>query len=316
MTILKRGGYSFLGIMPKPFNKPPLTYAEQVELLKSRGMEIEDNEEAIFYLSHINYYRLTAYWLPFESDHSTHQFKSNTNFKTVLKLYIFDRELRLLLLDAIERIEVSIRTQWAYHMAHHYGTHSHLNSDLAKDFKNWEENLSYLRKEVERSNERFIKHSIETYLEDLPAIWVVCEIMSFGLLSKWYDNLKPMPTRQAISSTFKINEQVLSSWLRHLTIIRNICAHHSRLWNREFTVTPTPTRTKKLSISQAFIKNSEAGRKIYNSFLIILHFMDIISPNHSWRQRLKNLLYENSEFLTDMGFPDRWDEQQIWLPRI
>jgi len=99
----------------KPYTKKALPFADQVALLRERGMEIRDEAEAAFYLSHINYYRLTAYWLPFEEDHATHQFRAGTTFDEVLKLYIFDRELRLLVMDALERIEVSVRTQWAFH---------------------------------------------------------------------------------------------------------------------------------------------------------------------------------------------------------
>ena len=95
------------------FNKPPKTFDEQVTLLESRGMVIEDLSRAKRYLSHLNYYRLAAYWLPFEETHSPHCFKPDTQFNTVLEHYIFDRELRLLVMDAIERIEVSLRTRWA-----------------------------------------------------------------------------------------------------------------------------------------------------------------------------------------------------------
>src|SRR4051812_9935307 len=99
--------------MKKPFAKPPLKFNQQVQLLESRGMIIADSAKAEFYLRHLNYYRLGAYWLPFEADHASHQFAPPTSFEGVLNLYFFDREFRLLVLDAIERIEVSVRTQWA-----------------------------------------------------------------------------------------------------------------------------------------------------------------------------------------------------------
>ena len=96
----------------RPYSKPPTTYTEQVDLLRARGMVVDDQAEAEFYLQHLNYYRLGAYWLPFEQDHATHH-SDRTHFSQVLNLYIFDRELRLLVLDALERLEVSVRTQWA-----------------------------------------------------------------------------------------------------------------------------------------------------------------------------------------------------------
>ena len=98
-----------------PYNKPVLELRDQLQQLKDRGMHVSNDEIAIHYLGHLNYYRLAAYWLPFEKDHATHQFRSGTTFEDVLNSYIFDRELRLLILDAIERIEVSVRTQLAHH---------------------------------------------------------------------------------------------------------------------------------------------------------------------------------------------------------
>lgn len=293
----------------RPFKKPATTYADQVALLQSRGMIVSDVKAACFYLQHINYYRLGAYWLPFEANHSTHEFKPGTTFEAVLKLYTFDRQLRLLIMDALERIEVSVRAQWTYHMAHNHGAHSHLDKRLANNAHWYEKNLETLEKEVDRADEIFIQHMKDRYQEPLPPIWAVCEVMSLGLLSKWYDNLKPKRTRRAISSVYQVDEDVLASWLRHLTIIRNICAHHSRLWNRYFATIPMPSRNKPASLKGEFIVSS---RKLYNTLVIILHFMDIISPKHRWRKKLKTLLLKHAGSLAAMGFPADWEKRRIW----
>jgi abortive infection bacteriophage resistance protein len=115
------------------YNKPPLTIEQQVDRLAARGLAIPDKARAAHYLAHLNYYRLRAYWLPLERDPKQHIFKVGTSFEHVLDLYVFDRKLRLLLLDAIERIEVSLRTQWAYHLAHQYGPHAYLDARHFKD---------------------------------------------------------------------------------------------------------------------------------------------------------------------------------------
>jgi len=94
------------------YTKPPLSIEQQIELLKSRGLEIPDHEQAAHYLYHLNYYRLSGYMLPFQEG-TEHHFQAGTTFEHVLNLYLFDRKLRLLLMDAIERIEVSVRTPWA-----------------------------------------------------------------------------------------------------------------------------------------------------------------------------------------------------------
>jgi len=145
------------------FSKPPLSYDAQLDLLQQRGLVVEDRHRALHYLSQLNYYRLGAYWLPFESDHKAHEFQSGTTFDQVLNLYIFDRELRLLVLDALERIEVSVRAAWAYHMAHTYGPHCHLNRELFKAHWRYDNNRQKLEKAVRHSQETFIRHLQQQY---------------------------------------------------------------------------------------------------------------------------------------------------------
>ncbi len=152
----------------RPFGKPATTHDEQVALLQQRGMVVDDPAAAEFYLQHLNYYRLGAYWLAFEADHATHTFRPGTRFADVLDLYVFDRELRLLVLDAIERVEVSVRSQWAYQLAQQHGPHAHLDVALAFKPQLWQANLAKLSNEVARSDEAFIKHLLDTYAEALP----------------------------------------------------------------------------------------------------------------------------------------------------
>jgi abortive infection bacteriophage resistance protein len=292
-----------------PFPKPAKTYQDQVELLRSRGMVIADPERAAFFLQHLNYYRLGAYWLPFEASHSPHKFRVGTTFEQVLDLYVFDRELRLLVLDAIERIEVSVRAQWAYQLAHRHGPHGYLDTSIAHRDSQWQNDHRDLSREVKRSEETFIRHLLETYSEPLPPVWAVCEVMSLGLLSRWYANLKPMPTRRSIAGVYGLDEKTLQSWLHHLSHLRNVCAHHSRLWNREFTITPMMPRSKPSTLVGLFQADS---RRLYNSLLILLHFLDIIAPDHHWRLRFCELIGKHVVPLDAMDFPEGWDAVAIW----
>ncbi len=294
--------------MQRPFSKPPTTYAQQLALLRDRGMQIDDQAEAEFYLQHLNYYRLGAYWLPFESNHTEHRFVEGTRFRDVLNLYLFDRELRLLTMDAVERFEVSVRSQWAYHLAHRHGPHAHLDSSLAYDVELWAKNLAKLTKEVKRSKETFVRHMVRTYSEQLPPVWAVCEIMTLGLLSQWFNSLRPMGTRDAIAGTYGIDHKVLESWLHHLTTVRNICAHHARLWNREFTVIPKLPR-KPQELAAQFVPGS---RHIYNTFVLLSHSLDIVSRNHHWRGRLVNLIEKHQIDPGHMGFPPDWQARPPW----
>lgn len=296
----------------RPFAKPALSHVEQVALLQRRGLVVDDPVRAEHVLAHINYYRLAAYWLPFEEDHDSHRFRPGTRFDDVLRLYSFDRELRLLALDALERIEVSIRSQWAYGLATRHGSHAYLDPQLATRRDRWERNIESLQAEVGRSDETFIKHFRARYTEELPPVWAVSEIMSMGLLSRWYNNLKPMPVRSAIASTYALDEKVLESWLHHLSIVRNTCAHHGRLYNREFAVTPVMPRTKPQGLRTQLMPQS---RGLYNSLVIMLHLMDRIAPQSTWRHRLVDLLGRDGAPLGAMRFPANWGSMPIWQSR-
>lgn len=295
--------------MKPSFSKPALSWQQQMELLEHRGMVIPDRAEAEFYLRHLNYYRLVGYWLPFELDHSTHQLRPGTSFTDVLNLYVFDRELRLLVLDAIERVEVSARSRWAYEIAHRHGPHGYMSPALAQRQDRFRENLESLRKEVERSRDTFIEHFRQRYAEPLPPSWAVCEVMSLGQLSKWFTNLKPMQTRSAIALAFQLDERTFQSWLQHLTYVRNVCAHHSRLWDRHLTITPALPKTKPTGIRAQLVAGS---RRSYNTLTILLYLLDLISPAHHCRARLLRLMGDHSIDRVRMGFPNAWEQFALW----
>lgn len=295
------------------FTKTPKTFQEQLALLESRDMVIADHDSAIHYLKHLNYYRLRGYWLPLEADLHSHQFKPGTTFEDALNLYIFDRELRLLLIDAIERIEVSLRTQWAYNFSHQHGAHAYLEPALSKN-RHWHEsNLASLNKELERSDEVFVGHYNNTYTKpNTPPIWAVCEVMSLGLLSRWFKSLRPADTRAAIAKTYQLSDKVLESFIEHLSYIRNICAHHNRLWNRRMTKTMELPRTKPRELHRNFNLDPEQERKLYNTLVMIAYFMDMISPHHHWKARLKELIGNHTIDTQAMGFPENWQFLSLW----
>lgn len=292
------------------FTKPATSFEQQIQILEARGMNIPDHDRAHHYLAHLNYYRIGAYWLPFEEDHETHTFKKGTSFETVLSSYVFDRELRLLIIDAIERVEVSIRTQWAYYLAHSYGTHAHLQTDIFKSKYEYDKTIANLMVELNRSREVFIKHLISKYDEPMPPIWAIVEIISFGQLSKFYSNIKTRKDRNAIAEIYNLDEVVMSSFLHHLNTVRNSCAHHSRIWNRNFTVTMKIPRKGAEGFLINF--NSEQERKIYNTLVLLEYLMEKACPGTHWRKRLITLLDEHDVDTGVMGFPDDWKSLPIW----
>lgn len=300
------------------FTKLPLTYQEQIELLVSRGLRIDNYGRARRFLTHLNYYRLVAYWLPFEQDHATHTFKPGTTFDQVVEHYIFDRELRLLVMDAVERLEVSLRSQWAYHLAHRYGSHAHLDASIFKSANpkwNHGNNVLSLQDMVRKSSETFIKHYRSTYDEALPPVWVVCEIMTFGQLSRWYDNLKHGYDRNAIAAIYDMDETNLVSFIHNLSVVRNYCAHHSSLWNREFSIAWKLPNRRPFSLVVNLNRNE--GKRLYNTLATLAYLMDILNPGHHWKKRLGDLFRHHPGVKErHMGFPDNWRELPLWRGKV
>ncbi|MAD75552.1 MAG: abortive phage resistance protein [Rheinheimera sp.] len=294
------------------FAKPPLEFVHQVQKLRERGLSVTCPDKASFYLSQINYYRFGTYCWTFFADHNSHQFLPGTTFEQVLDLYIFDRELRLLVLDAIERIEISVRTQWAYHLSHFGGAHAHLekqNFNL-KVFSH-QDFIDQLQVELRRTTEPNIQRQLRKYDEQTPAVWICSEVLSFGWLSKAVSGLARRRLKQDIADNYGLNESVLTSVLHHLVNVRNISAHHSRLWNRDFTITTKlPTNGEPKTISSL---NTAKPRELYNTLVLIAHVMNRIAPDNQWRQRLLDLLDRYPAIDTSaMGFPADWRQLAIW----
>jgi abortive infection bacteriophage resistance protein len=281
------------------FDKLPITISEQLNLLQNRGMIIDNIDEATHNLTHINYYRLSAYWLPYELLNS-HNFKENTNFQEILNHYKFDRELRLHILKAIERIEISLRSNMAHILSLKYGTHPHLQKDIFSNNDKYNNTLQKLKSEINRSNELFIKHFNNSYKEELPPLWASVELMTIGQISNWYSNLKHRKDRNDISKIYGLNETILKSFMHHLTIIRNISAHHSRLWNRRFMFTfKLPNNPAELSSKI----NHNNTNSIFNTIIMIEYFMNIIDKDTSWYKELNELIVSYDINKDSMGFP-------------
>lgn len=299
-----------------PYLKPPITFAEQVQKLQKRNLEVSDTAKAEFYLGQINYYRFTAYCLPFEQDHASHRFADGVSFDDVLNLYIFDRELRLLVMDAIERIEVSLRTQFAYHLSHNHQTaHPHLQPDIFSNTVIYATSLNNLEKDVRRSREDFIKHLVDKYSDPLPPVWAIVELLTMGQLSKWFSNIKRRHDRQCISHAYGLHEKAMVSICEHLSLVRNHAAHHARLWNREFTKTPMLPRKADSHLVDSLVTKPEYSRqlrKLYNTFVILAYLMGQICGENRWRDRLLKLIGDHAIDVSKMGFPDDWQQRPLW----
>jgi abortive infection bacteriophage resistance protein len=299
----------------KAFDKPALSTAEQVDLLLSRGMQVVQPQRAAKVLQHINYYRLRAYWLAFEVHSQTernHRFADGTDFDLVVAIYNFDRELRLLVLDAVERFEISLRTRLSNELTLRYGPFAHEDGSRFTRQAVWQTGLDELRREYNRSRETFAEHYRTEYPQlTTPPLWVVSELMSIGHLSRWVQNIASPKDRQAIANAYGLDEKVLVSFAHHLTVVRNHCAHHGRVWNRKFSMTMLIPGKKPAGLAAVF--NTQDIRRIYNSLAMLAYLTRQLDPRTQWPERVKALI-NGCPFINPhhMGFPEHWQTLSVW----
>lgn len=313
------------------FNKPALTLNQQLEQLHQRGLAITDEHGARHHLSSISYYRLSAYMRPFyQPGEQPHRFLPDSTFNQVIALYIFDRELRILLLDAIERIEVALRAQMTNILAEHYGAHGYTSPEVFDDRYDHAWLMNKLEQAAKsRRVETFLKHYRHKYAAapKQPPVWMAMELLTFTEVSRLFGALRHKKDTQRISQYFGWPFKVLCSWFRSLSDLRNLCAHHARLWNREFGSFPQiPHKPPKgwAQIPEGVtgepsdtLSHIKPQRRFYMQVVVVKTLMGIVCPESAWLQRLLQLLDQNPHIARrPMGFPDGWEKQPFWQPVI
>lgn len=304
-------------------NKKPFSIVDQISLLKQRGMHFRDEKHAHHILENISYYRLKGYWWDMQDDIVLHTIKPNTHFEDIVDRYNFDRHLRIILFDAIERIEIALRTKMIYHLSLTYGSLWYLDSNLFESSKlpsdpkiTIHQNLiNELKKEFKRSQEIFIKDQKKRYPTLEADSWKILEIASMGTLSKLYKNLKhQLPEKAIISQEMGLNlHSELSSWLEAITYVRNIIAHHSRLWSRNMVKTPIEILNNPKS---DWLNNSLLPAQIKKPFLIItsmIYLCNEVTPNHKIKHKILDLFSQKPDLpIYKLGFLNNWQNQPIW----
>jgi abortive infection bacteriophage resistance protein len=305
------------------FTKPWQSCSDQLKTLEARGLVVRDWSAAEEFLSHVNYYRLSGYGLAFEQ--SRHVFVPGTTFEQLQAAYDFDRVLRDLITEALEIVEVDTRTAIAYHFGQRYGAFGHsdptnffmpppsLHAIKPHDFQysQWIENI---RREALRSKERFVEHYKLTYagFPNLP-VWMVTEVMSFGSLSRMYEGMLAVD-RQIVAQRYKVQPRFLASWLHHLVYVRNVCAHHSRLWDRVWAIKPD------LPPLPAWSRPLLPGNdRLFVSLLILRRLQTrcpAIAPfDVEWKTRVEahiSNLPTASNRLGRMGLTANWTFHPLW----
>lgn len=302
------------------YSKTALTYAEQLQQLKIRGLIIEDEPKALHLLEVISYYRLSGYWYPLLADKQIHQFKPNSTFETAFSIYKFDRELRLLVLRELEKIEIAVRAKMIYVLSHGLGPFWYLDSANFSNPVKHADTLSKIGIEYSRNDEEFVKAFKNKYSDPMPPSWMMLEVSSFGTLSSLYSYLQPTRYKRDIAQHFGLADKVFSSWLHSIVYLRNICAHHTRLWNREMQIQPIiPRNPHRPFINQTSYISPETGQslplnnKTYFILSMVIYLMNTINPKHSIQSQLKALLAKHPNIDTHaMGFPEAWQTETIW----
>jgi len=320
----------------------------QIEILRSRGMTIENEDKAKRYLQNVGYFRLSAYWhnnrvVKLDCDKNPikknrdlvreDKFVDGTSFNEILSLYIFDRQLRIIILDAIQRVEISVRAKIVNELgplnrkAHSTLVLGAYKSNFIQPSKGstnsvwniWQTRQTQLL--AESCRERFIMHHVAKYgsLEELP-IWVAAEVWDFGCTSHLYGGLVPARA-QRISMSYGIDDQrILETWMATFNFVRNICAHHRRMWNRGITKQPSPIKLGDSELmDHLWDTTGETPRPMNNKAYFVLcmlqYLMKHISPNSTWHFKVRELI-ENTEkpefYENSMGFTKGWKKEKLW----
>jgi abortive infection bacteriophage resistance protein len=295
------------------YNKPAISFPDQVAKLKERGLTFGNEAEAELCLSNISYYRLCAYTYPFQDNTAPkHPFIIPVTFEQIIELYKFDRLLSHLVFDALEKIEIALRTQIIHQWAISYGCHWQINDSLYRDPQKFANQKSSLQAEINRSHETFIEHYQTTYsIPSEPPSWMSLEVSSFGLLSQIFSNLKKGKEKIAVANHFGLNDiSILENWMLCFSNIRNICAHHGRLWNRRLTAhVKLPTNPQHIFISNRNI----IPYKLYAALCSIQYMLNSITPANGFKNELINLM-KNCPLAQEkeMGFPLNWKNEIFW----
>jgi abortive infection bacteriophage resistance protein len=311
-------------------------------------MEITDVAAAAACLGRIGYYRLSGYWYSARKSHiATHpltgavlphsisgkpqiivedEFRYGTTFQQVMDLYVFDKRLRLLFLDAIERVEVALRVDIALLIGSR-GPWAHrdplqLHGNFTKkinplhgetDYKKW---LERLDQTFDRSKDEFVKHFKRKYPGDQPPIWIAIELWDFGMLSVFLSGMH-IADREILAEKYGLpRPALLTSWARNLNNVRNMCAHHGRLWNRSPADQATPPKRGEIPMLNHLADDKVAQSRIYATAAALQFLLRTINPTSTWGKRLEHLLasFPTSAVsqIEQAGFADNWSLLQLW----
>ena len=321
------------------YPKPWLSLEHQLDNLQARGLHVSDRGKALRCLQRMGYYRLSGYWFAFRERSgpccllnksragkvqekgellALDSFKPGATFQNAVDLYVFDKGLRLLAMDALERVEIALRVD----VSHTLGQldpfaylrpelfHATFSQVLNKDsgVTRHHEWIGKHAQLISRSKEEFVSHNRAKY--GLPlALWVACEVWDFGTASGGMREAE----QDVIAARYGVgNGRVFASWLRSLNYLRNVCAHHSRLWNRNIVDQPKLPPASEMPWVGPFSGSGHALARCFLLLCMLRHLLRVINPTSSWPSRMKEHLGSFPDLdhlglnLAGMGAPADW----------
>lgn len=278
--------------------KTPITFQEQAARLQSRGYVVNDVNACVAFLREANYYRLSAYLLPFrQADGTDHP---GIPLARIKRIYEFDSHIRALIFQAIEHIELYLRTQLSYYFGHRYGALGYCNPANYAPRHNADRFQQKLHACIQSNKtSQVVRHHVEKYDGNFP-IWVVIEYFSMGMLAYFYGDMQRQDQKEIAKSAFHTAPMYLESWLRCISDLRNRCAHYSRLYFWNFTAIPKAPRGAPAM-----------DRRLFSQIMVLKYlYPDPSSWNSNFKVGISALLeaYLPGIELAHIGFPDNWEE--------
>ena len=261
---------------------------EQIDLLESRGMTINDKEKAKECLLDIGYFRLGFYWFPFEESYPrkinrTHKFKEGTRFDHALQLYYFDCDLRNIFLKYINRIEINFRTKLIYYASNRYKQDPFWYQDSKYVNKAFLEGDVMAKAMKDASKEDVIIHDMKTHKRNVSPAWKAMEFFSFGATISLYDNLTEGPLKCKISNLYGIpSPNNFLSYIDTVRKLRNYCAHGKVLFDKNL---PEAISNGPLG----YLGNSK--NQLFGAYRVLGYLLGVVSQNRAqdMRQEVKSL---------------------------
>lgn len=316
--------FSMASTNKETYTKKPKSFKEQVELLKQRGLNFEDEQRAVKILTYVSYNRLSNYWFPMLKEPKADEFfKEGSKFIDVFRLYQFDSELRTLTFNAIEQLEVAIRTQLIYHLSiKNNSGFWYLDKEHFNTIPNYSSTLNKLIKNYGDSKQDYLIKYKTKYTNSMPPAWKMFEVATFRTISTILKNLKEQKQIIPIGKSFGVHHSVLTSWVECLVYVRNVCAHHQRLWNIVLTLSPVWLKKPQNNWVNKWENDINAKNpkdkklKLYAALCMIAYMLKFANPYNTFKDNFFKLIeipkFKSTINLADMGFPENWQQEPLW----